>query len=152
MGTCSECKGRRSYKINETRCCFKSPIRESHLSTESVLYLDYECPSMEVLMKPGNLFRKYMICIVLTQSLKYPITITNKRFYFKQKNSYSWQDHEIRCGISNAFAFFRSSAVVHDIHRWKLGKDSDLLGRSYLNLAFLYLIKRYPIFHVHLWW
>lgn len=54
----------------------KSAIRESHLSAEYILYLDCKCPSMAMLMKPGNLFRKYMIFIVPTQPLKYPITIT----------------------------------------------------------------------------
>lgn len=66
----------------------KSPIRESHLSTEYILYLDYKCQSTEMLKKPGNLFKKLMTCIGLTQVIKISNNNhwTNRRFYFKQKN------------------------------------------------------------------
>lgn len=66
---------------------FKSAIRESHLSAEYILYLDCKCPSMAMLMKPGNLFRKYDFYRANTAiKISNNNHWTNKKFYFKQKN------------------------------------------------------------------
>lgn len=65
---------------------YKSPIRESHLSTE---YLDYKCPSYGNVDEAWKLVsEKSMIWIGLTQVIKISNNNhwTNRRVYFQQEN------------------------------------------------------------------